>query len=755
EIGNLTNLDGLYLVNNQLRSMPSGIGNLTNLINIYLRYNEFTSIPIELFELKQLSGLGLSGNQLTSIPPEIGNLTNLRELYLASNELTRISPEIDNLTNMLTLTVAYNRIVSADNNTLTAFLNQKDSDWLETQTVPPQNVAAEVLSPNSVKLSWTPIAFRDKGGYYEISVAKDGIYSIHNVTYNKDDNTYVVSGLVDDTNYTFRIRTYTPRHDGANTDPSVTKDDQLNELWSEYGDVITVRTLPKLEDDYEADNQCHIARLINPDSPPQPHTFHATADTDWVQFTAPTAGIYRIEATIPDGSRADVDLFYYSDCDAFHEDKFVETFAPGARIDVEAEAGQSFYIKVKHVDPMVYGPDVTYSLSVRRMLDETDDKGNVIIPGPAIVVAGRYSGADPAQGNIDETARYAYDLFTAKGRNESEIFFLATDSSLPGYDGEATKRNLEYGITQWAKEYLQKEHVSQVLTLYLVDHGGPDEFYLDRLNEEVLTANDLDTWLSELEDEFPDLLVNVIIEACRAGSFINRRNGSISSEGRVIITSSNQDYDAYVSRHGAAFSDEFISFLWTDHSLFYSFQASSHSVQQHHRYQRPWLDADGDGDPNEAEDFAIASLRSFANAGTLSSSWPPYIAGIDVSTTDASSQPQFHADVRHEYGNESIQEVWGVVYPPDYIQPTGEAAYEDDGELNAESLDIIEFTATDEAQYISDGSVDGKTVFTQMGVYRIVVYARDRDGLQARPVTVEVDTVALNGHRIFLPTVSR
>ncbi|MEM7539648.1 MAG: C13 family peptidase, partial [Chloroflexota bacterium] len=345
--------------------------------------------------------------------------------------------------------------------------------------------------------------------------------------------------------------------------------------------------------------------------------------------------------------------------------------------------------------------------------------------------------------------RYAYDLFKAKGRNDSEIFFLATDSSLDGFDGEATKRNLEYGITQWANEYLQKEHVSQVLTLYLVDHGGPDVFYLDNLNQEVLTSGDLDAWLSELEGEFPDLLVNVIIEACRAGSFINRHNGSISSEGRVIITSSNESYDAYVSRNGAAFSDEFITFLWADHHLFYSFQASSHSVQQHHRYQRPWLDADGDGIPNEADDFAIASLRSFANVGTLSSTWPPYIASVNVTSTNTASQFQLRADVRHQFGNESISEVWGVVYPPDYIPPTGEAAYEDDGELNAESLDIIEFNAADETQALYIGADD--TVFTQMGVYRIVVYARDRNGLQARPVTVEVEV----GHRVFLPTVSR
>ncbi|MEM7536223.1 MAG: fibronectin type III domain-containing protein, partial [Chloroflexota bacterium] len=721
---------------------------------------------------------------------------------------------------------AYNRIVITDN-TLVTFLTQKDRDCADTQTIAPVDVTVTILSDSTVQLSWTPIAFKDKGGYYEINMTNKGSYTTHGTTHTKSDNAYVITGLDAGTTYTFRLRTYTPPHD---RNPSG--------LWSDYSNPITAKTwvapnpptntptfthtpirpltntptntpvpptstLPPMPvstptstptyapvpptpastntpvpptttytpvptytaiptaplssgaDVHEPNDDCANATIIQPDGAPQPHTFHASADTDWTQFTVSTAGIYRIEVTIPDNSSADVDLYYYKDCGTFHEDQFVNTFAPGARIDVEAEAGQGFFVKAKQFDPLIYGPDVSYNLSIRKMPSETDNEGNVIIPIPAIVVAGRYRGADPAQDNIDATALYAYDLFKAKGREDSEIFFLATtaslgtDSSSPIVDGEATERNLEYGITEWGKAQLQREHVSQVLTLYLVDHGGPDLFYLDNLSQEILTSNDLDAWLSELEDEFPGLLVNVIIEACQAGSFINRQDGSISSEGRVIITSSNENYDAYVSRNGAAFSDEFITFLWEDYSLFYSFQASRNSVQQHHRYQRPWLDADGDGEPNEIEDFAIASLRSFANAGTLSSTWPPYIAGIDVITTNATRQFQFHADVRHQFGNESIQSVWGVVYPPDYIQPTGEAAYEDDGELNAESLDIIEFVAADGVQALYIGGDD--THFTQMGVYRIVVYARDRHGLQARPMTVEVEV----GYRVFLPTVSR
>ena len=71
-IGNLVNLEGLYLASNQLSGeIPSAIGNLVNLNDLYLSYN-------------QLSG---------EIPSEIGNLVNLIDFYLSSNQLSGEIPE--------------------------------------------------------------------------------------------------------------------------------------------------------------------------------------------------------------------------------------------------------------------------------------------------------------------------------------------------------------------------------------------------------------------------------------------------------------------------------------------------------------------------------------------------------------------------------------------------------------------------------------------------------------------------------------
>ncbi|MEM7531398.1 MAG: leucine-rich repeat domain-containing protein [Chloroflexota bacterium] len=700
DVGNLTNLTILSLGNNQLTSIPSEIGNLASLESLLLSNNDLASVPNELWDLRTLTTLNLSDNQLNSISSQVGNLTNLTRFELNGNQLTTLPPEIGNLSNLTTFDLSENQLTDLPNtflqlNTLSeldvtnnhlinvslemkAFLDEKDPDWANTQT--------------ALSTSFTPTP---------------------TLTFTHTPNATSTPALPTPTSTP--IATPTP-----------------------------VPTLPPTDgpiDAYESDDNCALARSIGTDGIPQHHTFHTVGDTDWATFTAPTAGIYRIEVTIPETSNADVDLYYYTDCDSLHKDLFTAVYAPGIRLDVEAhEAGQQFYLQLKNFDDLQAGAHVSYHLSVRQMPRDVDDDGNKIIPGPAIVVAGRYRGGDSVQSHINQIAIDAYKLFESKGRNDSEIYFLATDSSLPGYDGPATERTLELAITEWAKTHLSQEEASKVITLYLVDHGDRDKLYLDKVTEEILVPEDLDQWLTQLEDEFPGLLVNVIIEACHAGSFITHNGGTISKPGRVVITSSDEDYDAYVSRHGAVFSDDFITFLHQEHNLGYSFQQSAKRVQDFHRSQQPWIDANGNSTPNEADDIAQASLRSFAEAGTLGDDWPPYIASATYMDSPTDTDIHFRADVRHKGGNTDLDDVWGVVYPPDYFAPT-ETASESDGELNQSSLNVIEFVPEDGtmgAAYVEAMSYPG---FTQTGIYTVVIHARDVKGLSARPVAVTVKVV--------------
>ena len=115
ELGNLISLQYLYLSANQLTgNIPSELGDLTNLIGLYLYNNQLTgSIPAELGDLYNLQNLWLSNNRLTgSIPAGLGGLANLVSLELNTNQLTGSIPaELGNLNNLVTLLLYENQLI--------------------------------------------------------------------------------------------------------------------------------------------------------------------------------------------------------------------------------------------------------------------------------------------------------------------------------------------------------------------------------------------------------------------------------------------------------------------------------------------------------------------------------------------------------------------------------------------------------------------------------------------------------------------
>jgi len=90
----LTNLEYLYLSNQNLNSLPDEFGNLSNLTTLDLESNELTSLPESFGNLDSLSYLGLKNNQLSSLPESFGNLSNLTTLDLSYNQLTNVSDNI-------------------------------------------------------------------------------------------------------------------------------------------------------------------------------------------------------------------------------------------------------------------------------------------------------------------------------------------------------------------------------------------------------------------------------------------------------------------------------------------------------------------------------------------------------------------------------------------------------------------------------------------------------------------------------------
>ncbi|MEM7126198.1 MAG: C13 family peptidase [Chloroflexota bacterium] len=488
-------------------------------------------------------------------------------------------------------------------------------------------------------------------------------------------------------------------------------------------------TAPATGDAYESDNSCQTAKSIPTDGSIQEHTYHRPADVDWVSFTVTANRTYRIEAQPQVDSQADISLELYTSCETRPDEEESETFTPGVRLDFTPTQDGPIYLKLFNTNPNVGDPGMAYQVGVKILAEEP-------VRGSVIIVAGRLKLNDPLQQNIHNVTNTVFDLFQANGYSAEDIYYLATDPSLTGYDASATTNNLRDTIVSWAKDRLMSD---QALTLYIMDHGERDVLYIDEVNQERLTPAQLDEWLTEVEEAVPGVKVNVIVEACYAGSFIEGIQ-SVSKEGRVVIASSSPEWSAYASRYGAHFSDHFLTSLRQGTDLFQSFWWTRQVVSRYYPKQEPWLDANGNSIPNEVEDAAIAATRGFAYQGTLPGEepWPPYIVQATPPTISGTSGT-LQAEVRD---NRSVDSVWAVVYRPSYQEITN------DRELVAETLEklILDPQGNNQFSVTYNG-------FTESGTYRFVIHAEDGDGLEGMPLILEVEHGDSQERELYLPLV--
>lgn len=480
---------------------------------------------------------------------------------------------------------------------------------------------------------------------------------------------------------------------------------------------------PPSGDPFEPDNTCAQAQLIQADGTAQDHTFHQQADQDWIKFNGVASTTYRIDVQIPMSSSADVALELFKVCSGVPEHSQDYAFSPGIRLEFTAPATGPVFLRLVNHLPTVYGSAAAYILSVRAL-------GATPSLGAVVIVAGRLTEYDPLQSNIHQVTNAIYKLFVTRGYTDSRIYYLATDLGLLGVDALATADNLQAAVTTWA---LDKVGPNQPFTLLMVDHGAYDRLYLDKPSTEWVTPNQLDNWLTQLETARPGVKINVIVEACNSGSFIDLPK-SISKPGRVVVASTGADDLAWASTTGAFFSDLFLDALREGASLYSSFQTARWAVQSAQPFQRPWLDDNGNGIPNEPTDGLEAQQRGFNFAGTFADDdWPPYIVQASGPITISQRRGVITAKVLDD---QQVQLVWAVIFPPSYQPPVpGE-------ELVSDPLPTIVLLNQGNGSYATT-----YTGFDEVGLYRVVVYAEDDQGVQARPVSIEVRT----GWKVYLP----
>ena len=486
-------------------------------------------------------------------------------------------------------------------------------------------------------------------------------------------------------------------------------------------------TLPFAGDTYEPDNQCDVASAIETSGIPQTHNFHTEGDQDWVRFDVQAGVTYVIEA-VAVGADADLVLELHDRCQAPPVDSNHNAFGRSTRMVWTPSQDGRMYLNAHNHDPDVFGPSTTYELSIRT--------AGI---GAAVIVAG-HNDAGTLKANINHLANRAYTMFQNADFSEEDIYYLNNVQQDADGDGNydvdayATTTNLQQAITFWAPAHLS---IGEPFYLYLVNHGVDNGFVTDG-NADVTEAGELGQWLAELEGYGVEE-VNVIIEACQSGSFIDDTDEeSVSGSGRVVITSAGVGQNAWASTQGAIFSDAFLSALNENASLWHSFASGFEAVAQTQRAQTPWLDDNGNGIANDPGDGELARRRGLAQRvfGGVS----PAIDWVEVPHRLEGTAATVRAQVRDDEG---LELVWAVVYAPSYEEPP-----------------VVDYEAPEEGLpsfVLWDGDDDGVYTgvyagFTEAGFYRLVVYARDEEKNQALPVA---DWVLVGGHALYLPLVIR
>jgi len=87
EIGQLTQLEKLVLLNVPLSRFPDWIRKLINLQYLVVRGNDITQIPPFIENLTKLKILGVENCDLSSLPKELRKLERLTELWLSDTKI--------------------------------------------------------------------------------------------------------------------------------------------------------------------------------------------------------------------------------------------------------------------------------------------------------------------------------------------------------------------------------------------------------------------------------------------------------------------------------------------------------------------------------------------------------------------------------------------------------------------------------------------------------------------------------------------
>ncbi len=363
------------------------------------------------------------------------------------------------------------------------------------------------------------------------------------------------------------------------------------------------------------------------------------------------------------------------------------------------------------------------NLTVKRL-------GNV--QGAVVIIAGR-NDSNGLQSNIYNIANRTYRIFKSAGFSDDDIYYIAPNQQDADNDGltddvdltPSTPAAIESALVTWATG---KVGPGKPLFVYLADHGFVDKFCLDGCGDGVaMTPAQLNGWITQVETATGVDQVTVVLEACLSGSFISRTDptdlNTLSKPGRVIITSTSDDKNAYASAQGAYFSDAFFSCIADSLDLNSCFTEAKLAVATTGVNQAPQMDDNGDALFTNGDGTVAQSRFVTRFFGSLR----PQITSAGTVEESGATRTLFATIAE---GAETIDVVWAAVYPPSFTEP-----------IDAVSNPTLNLAVP--TVKLEDPDGDGRYEFTyvngfteaesETAKYRLVFYAQDKNAIHAIP----------------------
>ena len=176
------------------------------------------------------------------------------------------------------------------------------------------------------------------------------------------------------------------------------------------------------------------------------------------------------------------------------------------------------------------------------------------------------------------------------------------ESCTKAWKGRPARNILQGAIETWALE----SGPNVDLLLYLIGEGKEGVFQIEETD--TLTAEDLDKWLDDLQNEITGQVI-VIYDAAYSGSFLPKLKPTDGKERIVITSTSDSQSDAFLSKKENSFSH----FFWTNMSdvsemnLLDAFWRAKNAIEVSRlEQQTPYLDDNGNGKGNEKGDGELA-----------------------------------------------------------------------------------------------------------------------------------------------------